>query len=201
MDRSCPTQRGPLGRRCQAALHGWRSPCAEQGGSGISAGRMPWSRREEEKKRLCGCQAPLLHTASRRTTSHLPLSCRSTRRGKEGEKEKGREPCLPAAASIPLFFQREQSARVPRWQGSRCLGANCALFVCRARRPFLAAGWGRGEVSSGDPTATPCHGEEGRWPTLAHCPCWSRAGSHAPAAPQLCALSHVYRSQQAPLPL
>lgn len=132
MVRSCPTQRGPLRRGCQAALHGWRSPCAEQGGSGISAGRVPWSRREEEKKLLCDCQAPLV---AQRTTSHLPLGCRSVRRGKEGEKEKAREPCLPATISIPLFFQREQPARVPRWRGSRCLGANCALFVCRRDVP------------------------------------------------------------------
>lgn len=155
MHRSCPAQRPPWEGAAKWLRMGWRSPCAEQGGSGISAGRVPWSRREEEKKLLGTAKLPPLHTASQRTTSHLSLSCRSMRRGKEGEKEKAREPCLPATPSIPLFFQHEQAARVPRWQGSRCLGANCALFVCRARHPLLAAGWGHGEVSSGDPMATP----------------------------------------------
>lgn len=103
------------------------------------AGRLWYFSRQSALEQAGGGEETPLRLPSspvaQRTTSHLPLGCRSVRRGKEGEKEKAREPCLPAAISIPLFFQREQPARVPRWQGSRCLGANCALFVCRRDVP------------------------------------------------------------------
>lgn len=126
MDPSYPAQRAPP----QAAQYSVEQDLVFHQAGCPGAGA--------EEGALSACQAPRLHTASRRTTSHLPPGLREQWRGKEGEKEDAWERSLPATSSTLLCLQHKQSAKVPRWQGS--LGARCALFArqdippqCRVR--------------------------------------------------------------------
>lgn len=134
---------------------------------------------EEEKQLPCDCQAPRLHTASRGTTS--PRACRGGRG--QSRQMRGTPVCL--SCFNPSILPARAACQAASVAG------RTVPSLSAGRDPLLAAG--RGFIRQP-------HGKEGHRPMPARCPrcgCRGRAGSDAPAAPQLCAPSHVCRSQQA----
>lgn len=89
---------------------------------------MPWSRREEEKKLLCDCQAPLLHRGPRLICPSAAGACGEGRR--ERRRKRGSHACPPPSQSL-------LSSSVSSLPG--CLGGRAAA-VSEQTVPSLSAG-------------------------------------------------------------